>query len=763
MCRQRSHNAPWFVLAALTTLLLTAPSCTLASASCPNEAIRAESRVNPTTGQPYDMGLPECRAYEVVVTTLEKGLYDVEPVAAKGAPVAPAGDAVAFASISAFAGVENVSGGNSGQVVDYVSHRTRSGWAAEGEYPPASLIANPFSILPGFSPDLSPLHLSCGYALTDNSAETPVGVRCALGRQNGSWVPTPTYPYIGGTSSSENRLQGSSADLSRAVIQAGNFLPADTAGAGGGGLYEIAGVGTASPELRLVSVDNSGTQLATPEGSTRYGPSFGDSGHGHTGTAYQAMSESGETVFFTATPTATQQPAGERQTVYARVHHIETVPVSNPVPAECTTCSPTPAPATYQGSSADGSKVFFTTAQQLVNGDKDETNDLYMYDFANPPTHHLVQLSGGGLGDATPGVGAEVQGVLRTSSDGSHVYLVATGVLTSLPNSLGQLPQLGADNLYGVDTNTGETKFVATLSGSDGALWGEEDGTFTGSARDAQTTLDGRYLVFSTFAHLVAEDTNNGQAAYRYDFQTGELTWLSHPAVGFTALDEGANAVIAPIPGNEYGGHRDINDWSRALTGNGEDVIFWTSEKLQANDTNKAGDVYLWHSGAVSLISDGRDPLGTATTITSTPTSEPWAGISESGSDIFFFTHTQLVGQHTDVYQALYDARIGGGFPAPQAPTSCSAEEWTCQGKGSEAPGPSKLEGSSTQEAGGNLTAAPFKELLEPEPKPKSKPLTNAQKLARALRACRKKPRRERSKCDARARKRYHVAGRLRR
>jgi hypothetical protein len=39
--------------------------------------------------------------------------------------------------------------------------------------------------------------------------------------------------------------------------------------------------------------------------------------------------------------------------------------------------------------------------------------------------------------------------------------------------------------------------------------------------------------------------------------------------------------------------------------------------------------------------------------------------ISASGSDIFFVTRTELVGQDTDVLDDIYDARVDGGFQAP--------------------------------------------------------------------------------------------------
>jgi len=50
----------------------------------------------------------------------------------------------------------------------------------------------------------------------------------------------------------------------------------------------------------------------------------------------------------------------------------------------------------------------------------------------------------------------------------------------------------------------------------------------------------------------------------------------------------------------------------------------------------------------------------------------------------------------------------------------------------------------------------PFKEVLEPEAKPKSKPLTDAQKLADALKVCRKdRSKATRQACEKRAKKKY--------
>ena len=74
-------------------------------------------------------------------------------------------------------------------------------------------------------------------------------------------------------------------------------------------------------------------------------------------------------------------------------------------------------------------------------------------------------------------------------------------------------------------------------------------------------------------------------------------------------------------------------------------------------------------------------------------------GLSPSGADIFFETADRLVPQALDTQQALYDARIDGGFPAPVSllPT-CTGD--ACQGQLS--PAPTLLSPGSEFQAGGN-------------------------------------------------------------
>lgn len=725
---------PLAVAAVLTTITFAHTDVALASPTCPNEQLRSESNINPATNEPYDSQLPECRAYEMV-SPLEKGSRRAEPADAPGILVAPAGATVGFQSEGAFAGAANVPVTNV-PLVDYLSTRSPTGWHTMSTEAPASIIASPTTngLHADFTSTLD-TEISCGKGTAEGPGNSS-NLRCAVRELSSEWLATPLFTTLTGSVNQtySEPLLGTAAGGTRAFIQPTQPLLAEDSGiTGSQGIYELAGLGTASQTLRLVNVASNGTELTgEPEGSLTRGPRLGNSRGTPeiNGSAYQAISEDGETVFFTARPNATQQPSGEQLTIYARLHHNETVAVSNPTPSECTTCNPTPQPATYQGASASGEKVFFTSAQQLVNSDTDGTPDLYEYDFASPTGHHLIQLSKGGPGDFTPGAGANVQGVVATASNGEHVYFVATGVLTTLRNSFGEQAQAGADNLYGVDTATLETKFIADLcSGpdetgadndskcstpdSDAALW-EEDASAT---RETQTTDDGQFLAFSTNAQLAPEDRNDSQAAYRYNFSSGELTWISHPASGFTitangGAGEGKNAEIAPINYN-FGAERDVNDWNRAISESGEDIIFTTAEQLQADDQNKAADVYLWHNGEVHMISDGQS---TGVGARQTLTESPFAGMSANGSDIFFFTSTKLVGQDEDELQDLYDARVDGGFPAPTSEPSCAGEE--CQGTLALVPEALRAGGSSTATATGNLAAVPFVVTAIEEPKP---------------------------------------------
>jgi hypothetical protein len=772
-------------------LIVTGPALAAAGEGCPNEQVREESNIDPATGQPYDIGLPECRAYEMVSPLDKQSHSAFEPGLESAVPVSPAGTAVGWTSQGAFAEPENFIVG-AGITNPYVSRRTASGWVTRAAAAPVSLISQPGEIdsqpyYTMLSPDLSS-EAVCGL----HTANTSI---CAIRQADGPWVSGLENAPVSGENFNGYAMLGASRDLSTEVFhihEGTHLLPADASAktcTGCVALYAQTGLGTGEGNLLLVDVDNAGNMIG-PEHPTGVGALNGL----EDATSYQAVSEDGSRIYFTATPDSTNGfgPSTNVQTVFARIDQTSTVDVSDPSPAECTRCAQEAGegkpensealPAAYQGASANGSKVFFVTNQQLVNADTDHTSDLYEYDFDKPLGHNIVQVSAGGAGDLTPGSGAEVSGgIVAISEDGSHVYFVAHGVLTTLPNALGQAPAPDASNLYAFDSATGETKFVAALSTNDDILTGSHtapEGQSDGAEdRLAQTTPTGRYLVFDSVAKLIETgpeaDTDEAQDVYRYDFDTGSLirVSISHEQFGENGNAPRHNALIGIRPLQERGGGGNgalptVNDVNRAITDEGNEIVFMTSEQLQANasaggvaesctlsgsGSPRAGcQVYEWHEctagcadgerGAVTMISDGQE------------SAEPeFAAISATGSDIFFQTYSQLVGQDTDELGDIYDARVDGGFPSPAAEPSCSGE--SCQGAPSASP-TLGAPGTASFTGGGNLTAPPIVFTAPKEPKPK--PPKQVAMLAKALMICKKdRSKAKRTTCERRAREQY--------
>jgi hypothetical protein len=742
-----------------------------AAAECPNETVRQESNMNPTTGQPYSAGLPDCRGYEMVSPLYKQA--DSANELRGGLPVAPGGETAGWASEGSFSNPENwILGLN-----PYLSQRGGSEWSTSSAFAPRSLVDGTFAsgIESDSSSDLRSVRVTCGSNPEEKGqrgTQSQFTAVCARREGVGSWTSTPGYREVHGEGIEgvgTGGYLGGSSDLSRLFIHPDHpLLPSDTVPEPPRGIYEIAGCCTSSSALRLVNVDKEGKQLVLLHNKEINGPLFGDVGLAPVlGSEYHAISQSGGTVFFTATPNNPEAGEEEKLTVYARINcgtnavhsappckedgngeWFETVAVSNPSHEECAECNTTPATrqnATFQGASADGSKVFFTTTQQLLSQEVGEgTSNLYEYDFDRPRGERLVLLS-------ADKAGAKVEGVVRSAPDGSHVYFVAKGVLTAEEeNGSHEKAKEGLANLYGYDTITKNTKFVAAAGTIVSGIRATVSGVTvsTDSARHAQTTPDGRYLVFSSPAKL-AEDantkgcpTNCPQAVYRYDFETGSLTWVSKGAAGFVPVNEGEgkDALVTPLPATKLGASANIDDWNRAISENGEYIIFTTTEKLQASDVNKALDVYEWHNGTVSMISDGRGPLTSV---------QEQVAMSASGSDIFFLTSTALVGQDTDALRDVYDARVGGGFPAPAAEPSCSD---VCQGAPSAPPSfPSAA--SSLFSGGRNLSPPLISVASSVSNKPKA--LTRAQQLAKALKACKGKPKRKRVLCESQAKKKY--------
>ena len=708
--RARAYRYVLLTLALWLTAGLTslgAPALA-AAAECPNAAFR--------TGP--SAALPDCRAYELVTPPVKNaGLATLKSHGADGS------SAMLIVEDSAVAGLEGFPDVTlTGPESYYSIKRTASGWTIVPDDPPA------------------PEYTSAGFALSPDYAGVSEDGLTTTWMERGVWQPEngfalferrpdrsiveigpalpPTTP-LGLTPAMLHRLYNvepvSSANGgSHFFFTIGqDFWPGDETEPGLNSLYEYVGTGNTTP-LR-VAIDNEGKSL------------------GNCGETLQGTSADESTVLFSVRAPGTR--AGETPCLgsappvaelFARIDNgladAHTVAISEPSKEDCTTCDTEERilrESRFQGVSEDGSKVFFTTTQPLLGEDTSE--NLYEYDFDASAGERVVRISGGDSTVSNPtanvlsgGLGGVESGV-HVSEDGSHVYFVAGGVLTKTPNGRGESPEAGADNLYLFERDAayraGRIVFVARLSPGDVA-----------AAMAFDVTPDGRFLVFTSERDLTPDDTSTARQVFEYDAQTGALVRVSIGQDGF-ADNGNASTQGARIPatgGIGYGYRRtgyEAGYWSAsAVSADGSYVLFESTAGLTPQAFNEkaignkyANNVYEYHDGRVSLISDGQDITPQVYLI----------GTDASGADVFFYTTDRLAGQDTDQNVDVYDARIDGGFPAPAVSPACSGD--ACQGALSAAP--TLLSPGSEFQAGGNPPlAAPVPAVFKPKVKPKAKP-----------------------------------------
>jgi hypothetical protein len=250
----------------------------------------------------------------------------------------------------------------------------------------------------------------------------------------------------------------------------------------------------------------------------------------------------------------------------------------------------------------------------------DFNGDLYRYDTESE-TSTLV-ASGVGLGSGI--------GYMGMSENGSSIFTTGGGTTPAV-------------------WHDGVTSQIGSTTGDDGvAFWG------------VAASPNGRYFVFDT-ASLAGQSYDNSGCppntldgdrqgrcfeVYVYDVLQEKLTCASCPADGTRPA---GHAHLGPLSLElNLRGGRYVNDYGQAF--------FTSPTKLVAADTNGSGDVYMYQDGEVQLISPGKTKHNAAL-----------ADVSKDGSDVFFTTDEQLVGQDLDDQIDMYDARIGGGIAAQSA------------------------------------------------------------------------------------------------
>jgi hypothetical protein len=438
--------------------------------------------------------------------------------------------------------------------------------------------------------------------------------------------------------------------------------------------------------------------------------------------------------------------------------------------------------ALYETASANGASMFFT-----------EPGKLYVCRIVEEAGKLACQLT-----DLAPNAGT-IKNMIFASEDGSYVYFVATGVLTGEEQSpRGEVAVAGAPNLYMRHYDAATEKWepphlIAVISAADANQ--DFSGETEVERRPVRVSPNGRWMVFMAERSLTGydnEDVTSKSPGERLDEEVflyhapstsdaqGRLACVScNPTsgrpTGMQATDtqllhnplNGGTWFSGVVPAwNDVGTNGSAIRQPRYLS-NGGRVFFDSTEALVPQDVKAAIDVYEYESpkgpeaaasdicttesstyskqdgGCIDLISSGESAQESA-----------FLDASESGNDVFFLTRSKLVGKDRDTAYDVYDAHVCTSeapciAETPPEPLPCVDTE-SCR----EAPQPQPS-------VFGSLPSATFSgagDLTPPTSKPTVKPkaLTRAQKLKRALKACRKqKGRKKRAACVRQARKRY--------
>jgi DNA-binding beta-propeller fold protein YncE len=736
-----------------------------------------------------EFGLPDGRLWEMVTPPEKHGADLIAVGNEQGADIQAAaeGGAITYGATSPFA--TNPAGSRAPEVTQVFSTRTTPGsWStadistahteggtelavgSSAEYKlfssdlSAGLVEpeghTPLPPLPAGAEKTMYLRMSNGeYQALVTSSDVPPGVKFG---GNGEIVGGAAF------------VMGNS-DLSHIVLSSALQLTSTPVAEGGSYLYEWA-----AGQFQLASVLPGGEPTSA---------NLGDEGGRTTGNVRNAISDDGSRLVFEVAGHDYLRDMAQGKTIQ--------------IDAAQGTPEPASGQSRYQTANAEDSRVFFTSPERLTgNATATQGEDLYEFELASgagePLVGKLIDLSV----DGNAGESADVRGVIGASEDGSYVYFVANGVFGegaergAKPGNCERAQQAPKEtcNLYVEHYDEGakawsQPTFIAELSGADAPSWGQHATDL--DLMTARVSPNGRYLAFMSERSLTGyenHDANSGvpdEEVYLYDAGTSHIVCAScdpsgaRPAgvlegeryeerlVDYTRGLWEDRWLAANIPGWTTKDLSTAIYQSRYLSNSGR-LFFNSSDALVPADVNGQEDVYEYEpAGAGSCQAPGYgqsasdvfdEAAGGCVGLISAGTSSEESAFmdaSESGGDVFFMTESRLSPQDTDTSLDVYDAHECTASapcapPAVLAPPPCTTGD-ACKAAPTPQPAIFGAPASETFSGAGNVTPS-----VAPKTTVTVKSDKQAQKLASALKACkRKRSKAKRKSCEARARKRY--------
>jgi hypothetical protein len=329
--------------------------------------------------------------------------------------------------------------------------------------------------------------------------------------------------------------------------------------------------------------------------------------------SYVGTSADGSRVFFSAlTPFAPEEP-GNCGGVYERANGVTT-------PIAIATKPQQPLPPnlcdslSFGGVSGDDSHLFFTTSRDLIAEDEGG-DDIYQRvgGALSVVTTYPERVGNSNCVDLPQFAGA--------SADGATVLFTTNTAISSEDT----------DQAFDVYKREPDGSFVLVSRGTEGG-----SGCGFGGDRAVALSADGRIAIFETRARLSTADTDSSNDLYRAEDGQPPLLISTGPT------DPNADEQSKVFP-----------DWVTAASSDARTVAFETKEPLVAADSDRSMDVYVNVDGATELASTGpaKGGAGSAAEL---------LGLSADGSTVVFATKGRLTESDLDRDRDVYLRRVAG-------------------------------------------------------------------------------------------------------
>jgi hypothetical protein len=377
---------------------------------------------------------------------------------------------------------------------------------------------------------------------------------------------------------------------------------------------------------------------------------------------FRGMSRDGLHVFFSTAEQLVPEDTDQSIDIYERFNGTTRLVSTGPTGGNGNS------DAYFKGASDDGTHVFFQTQEQLTSGDTDSNADVY--DRSNGTTTTLVSTGPAG------GNGPFDSSFAGSSADGSHVFFETADRLTSSDTD---------NNVDVYDRFNGTTTQISTgPNGGNGPI----DASFDGASKDGSIVwfntneslvpgdTDGRRDVYQRSGGtttLLSTGPSGGNGNFDANFQgasdDGSRVWIGTleslaPTDTDTSYDiyERSGGTITQISLGPNGGNGASDALFAGATPDGSKVFFETNEPLVAADTDAFPDVYQRSQGNTTLIST-KPPSGAPKSWSS------FLAVNNNGSRIFFKTWDQLLPSDTDTEGDIYMSTDTVGYPRPKGAT----------------------------------------------------------------------------------------------